>query len=52
MMYQASVFDGAPEQLTDSVLRDIYGSNATGSLNERITSTSLPAAAMPAMART
>jgi len=46
------VFDGAPEQLTDSVLRDIYGDHTSGSFNERMTSTSLPAAAMPAMART
>jgi phosphonate transport system ATP-binding protein len=46
------VFDGAPEQLTEPVLRDIYGNHDAGSLDERITSTSLPAAAMPAMART
>jgi phosphonate transport system ATP-binding protein len=46
------VFDGAPEQLTDPVLRDIYGDHEGGSVNERITSTSLPVAAMPAMART
>jgi phosphonate transport system ATP-binding protein len=46
------VFDGAPEQLTDPVLRDIYGNSAVGSLNERITSISLPAAAMLATART
>jgi phosphonate transport system ATP-binding protein len=46
------VFDGAPEQLTDPVLRDIYGDHASGSLDVRITSTSLPVAAMPAMART
>jgi phosphonate transport system ATP-binding protein len=46
------VFDGVPEQLTDPVLRDIYGDHQGGSINERITSTGLPAAAMPAMART
>ncbi len=46
------VFDGAPEQLTDPVLRDIYGDRESGSFDERITSTSLPANAMPAMART
>jgi phosphonate transport system ATP-binding protein len=46
------VFDGVPEQLSDPVLRDIYGDHQGGSLNERITSTSLPASAMPAMART
>jgi phosphonate transport system ATP-binding protein len=46
------VFDGSPDQLTDAVLRDIYDDRANGSFDERITSTSLPAAAMPAMART
>ena len=46
------VFDGAPEQLTDPVLRDIYGDHASGTFDERITSTSLAAAALPAMART
>jgi phosphonate transport system ATP-binding protein len=46
------VFDGAPEQLTDAALRDIYGNHADGALDERITSTSLPVAALPAMART
>ena len=46
------VFDGAPEQLTDPVLRDIYGNHDDGVFDERLTSTSLPSAAMPAMART
>jgi phosphonate transport system ATP-binding protein len=46
------VFDGAPEQLTEPVLRDIYGSHDGGVINERITSTSLSSTAMPAMART
>jgi phosphonate transport system ATP-binding protein len=46
------VFDGAPEQLTEAVLRDIYGNHEGHAPDERITSTSLPAAAMPAMART
>jgi phosphonate transport system ATP-binding protein len=46
------VFDGAPEQLTEPVLRDIYGDHNNGPFDERITSTSLPATAMPAMART
>jgi phosphonate transport system ATP-binding protein len=46
------VFDGVAEQLTEPVLRDIYGDHGNGSFDERITSTSLPAAAMPAMART
>ena len=48
----AIVFDGAPEQLTDAVLRDIYGDHRGGGVNERITSTNLAATAMPAMART
>ncbi len=35
------VFDGAPEALTEAVLRDIYGqADGTGALDERITSTS------------
>ena len=46
------VFDGMPEQLTDRALRDIYGNHGDGVLDERMTSTSLPSAAMPAMART
>jgi phosphonate transport system ATP-binding protein len=46
------VFDGAPEQLTDSVLRDIYGDPGGGALNERITAASLPVGAMHSMART
>ena len=46
------VFDGAPEQLTDPVLRDIYGEHEGRAVDERVTSTSLSAAAMPAMART
>ena len=46
------VFDGSPEQLTDSAVRQIYGSHdANDAFDERITSTSLPVAAMPAMAR-
>jgi phosphonate transport system ATP-binding protein len=46
------VFDGAPERLTDPVLRDIYGDHEGSGIDQRITSTSLPAAAMPAMVRT
>jgi phosphonate transport system ATP-binding protein len=46
------VFDGAPESLSDRVLRDIYGDHDGGVVDHRITSTSLPAAAMPVMART
>ncbi len=46
------VFDGAPERLTEPVLRDIYGTHESDSLDERITSTSLRPAATPAMART
>jgi phosphonate transport system ATP-binding protein len=45
------VFDGAPEQLTDRVLRDIYGEHPGASFDERITSTSLSPVSMPAMAR-
>jgi phosphonate transport system ATP-binding protein len=44
------VFDGAPEALTDPVLREIYGQSASEPLDERLTSTSLPAAALAAMA--
>jgi phosphonate transport system ATP-binding protein len=46
------VFDGAPEHLTDSVLRDIYGDHGGGVLDERITSTRLPVTTMAAMAHT
>jgi ABC-type phosphate/phosphonate transport system ATPase subunit len=42
------VFDGAPENLTDAVLRDIYGHAEHETLDEHMTSTSLP---VPAMAR-
>jgi phosphonate transport system ATP-binding protein len=52
MAFGRIVFDGAPEQLTDAALREIYGDHEGGVLDERITSTSLPSAAMPAMART
>ena len=45
------VFDGAPDQLTTAALRQIYGDDGGGgALDERITSTSLPADAMPAPA--
>ena len=44
------VFDGAPEALTDPVLRDIYGQTGPEALDERLTSTSLPAAALAALA--
>jgi phosphonate transport system ATP-binding protein len=43
------VFDGKPEELTDPVLRTIYGE--AGVFDERLTSTSLPVGAMPVMAR-
>src|ERR1700733_5199131 len=46
------VFDGAPEQLTDPVLRHIYGEHGDDVVDERLTSTSLPAAATLATART
>ena len=45
------VFDGAPEDLTEPAVRAIYGDAGTDSIDEQITSTSLPAAAMAAMAR-
>lgn len=44
------VFDGAPEALTEPVLREIYGQPEQEPLDERITSTSLPAAALAAAA--
>jgi phosphonate transport system ATP-binding protein len=44
------VFDGAPEALTDPVLHEIYGQTASETLDERLTSTSLPAAGLAAMA--
>ena len=44
------VFDGAPEALTDTVLREIYGQAGPEALDERLTSTSLPAAALAAAA--
>ncbi len=44
------VFDGAPEALTDAVLRNIYGQTANEPLDERLTSTSLPAASLAAAA--
>jgi len=46
------VFDGKPEELTDTVLRAIYGDAGDGAvLDERMTSTSLPAGVMPALAQ-
>jgi phosphonate transport system ATP-binding protein len=44
------VFDGAPEALTEAALRDIYGPAGQETLDERITSTSLPATALAAWA--
>jgi len=44
------VFDGTPDALTDAALRDIYGQAGHDTLDERMTSTSLPAAAMAAAA--
>ena len=44
------VFDGAPETLDDTAVQSIYGS-ADHALDERITSTSIGAAALPAFAR-
>jgi phosphonate transport system ATP-binding protein len=41
------VFDGPPAELNDTVLRLIYGQSADGEqINERMTSTSLPAGSM------
>jgi phosphonate transport system ATP-binding protein len=44
------VFDGAPGQLTESVLREIYGQAGPQALDERLISTSLPASALAALA--
>ena len=44
------VFDGAPDALTERTLRDIYGA-AEEEIDERITSTSLPLATRPVLAR-
>jgi phosphonate transport system ATP-binding protein len=46
------VFDGAPAQLTDAMLREIYGNHQGRCLDERMTSINLPVAAAPAMVRT
>lgn len=46
------VFDGKPEELSDSVLRTIYGEGEDGAVvDERLTSTSLPRPTVPAMVR-
>ena len=46
------VFDGAPEALTDEAVREIYGSAEHGQpVDERMTSTSIDAAGLPAYAR-
>jgi phosphonate transport system ATP-binding protein len=45
------VFDGAPEQLTEAVLNDIYGDHGNAAVDERMTSLNLPTAATPALAR-
>ena len=44
------VFDGPPDALTGAALRAIYG-ETDGAVDERITSTSLPSGARPALAR-
>jgi phosphonate transport system ATP-binding protein len=44
------VFDGAPDALTDRVLHDIYGQAGPETLDERLTSTSLPTATLAALA--
>jgi phosphonate transport system ATP-binding protein len=46
------VFDGAPEMLTEEAVREIYGSAEHGDVvDERITSTSIAVAGLPAYAR-
>ncbi|MBN8872953.1 MAG: phosphonate ABC transporter ATP-binding protein [Rhodospirillales bacterium] len=45
------VFDGAPEDLTEPAVRAIYGEHGAEQIDERITSTSLAGANMPALAR-
>ena len=46
------VFDGAPEALTDEAVREIYGGAEHGqTVDERITSTSIAPAGLPAYAR-
>jgi phosphonate transport system ATP-binding protein len=44
------VYDGAPDGLTDNVLREIYGQAGQEALDERVTSISLPNAALAAFA--
>jgi phosphonate transport system ATP-binding protein len=44
------VFDGTPDALTDPVLREIYDQPNQESLDERMTSTTLPDAALAALA--
>jgi phosphonate transport system ATP-binding protein len=44
------VFDGAPEALTESVIREIYGQRDQEALDEAITSTRLPGTALAALA--
>ncbi len=45
------VSDGAPDSLTEPVLREIYGQHGAEPLDERLTSTSLPVAGLTALAR-
>jgi len=44
------VFDGPPDALTEAALLAIYG-RSDGTIDEHITSVSLPAAAQPMLAR-
>ena len=44
------VFDGPPDELTESTLLTIYG-DTEGTIDERMTSVSLPSAAQPALVR-
>jgi phosphonate transport system ATP-binding protein len=46
------VFDGAPDALTEDAVREIYGTTEHGHIvDERVTSTSIAAAGLPAYAR-
>jgi phosphonate transport system ATP-binding protein len=46
------VFDGVPEMLTENAVHEIYGGTEHGhTVDERITSTSIAAAGLPAYAR-
>ncbi len=48
MRFGRVMFDGTAAQLTDDVVRDIYGSDGLAEFNEAVTSTSIKAGAHPA----